>query len=83
MGGRCDGKTGREQSYGKMTVHRGDVAKAVELMGDAVSNASLDAGEVELMKQELAAEHDINFKNYEEMTLENAHYNSFRDHMLG
>lgn len=53
MGGRFDGSTDREHSTISLTVHRGDVVKAVELLGDAVSNANLDPAEVELLKQEL------------------------------
>ena len=83
MGGVFAGDSGREQSSVSLTVHKADLGKAVELLGDAVSNASLDSAELELLKQELAAEHDVNFKNYIDMTLENCHFNSYRDHMLG
>lgn len=31
----------------------------------------------------IASEHANNHKDYEYTTLENAHYNSFRDHMMG
>ncbi len=64
MGGRFEGKTGREQSSVSLTVHKADTMKAVEMLGDAVSNANLDSAELELLKQELSASHDANFKNY-------------------
>lgn len=83
MGGRFEGATQRELSSMNLTVHKGDLGKAVELLGDAVSNANLDSAELELYKQELSSEHDNNFKDYHETTLENSHFNSFRDHMLG
>jgi len=83
MGGRFEGNTAREQSNLSLTVHKGDLGKAVELLGDAVSNANIDAAELELYKQELSSEHDGNYRNYIETTLENCHFNSFRDHMLG
>jgi len=64
MGGRFEGNTGREQSSVSLTVHKGDLGKAVELLGDAVSNANIDSAELELYKQELSSEHDANFKTY-------------------
>jgi len=83
MGGRFEGDSGREQCSVKLTVQKGDMGKAVELLGDIVSNASLDSAELELLKQEISGEHDTNHTKYEEMTLENSHFNSFRDHQLG
>jgi len=53
------------------------------LLGDCFSNANLDAAEFEQAKQELAAEHEANHKHQSEMTWELAHYNSYRDNMLG
>ena len=62
---------------------KGDVGRAVSLLGDAMSNATLDSAEIELTKQEVAQEHEANHKDYERMTIEQCHYNAFRDHMLG
>ena len=64
MGAILDGATGREQSSLSVTCHKGDVGRVTELLGDALSNALLDAGELELLKQELAVEHDNNHKDY-------------------
>ena len=64
MGGVFAGESGREQCSVKLTVHKADLGKAVELLGDAVSNASLDPAELELLKQELASDHDVNHKQY-------------------
>lgn len=83
MGGRFEGDSGREQCSVKLTVQKGDMGKAVELLGDIVSNASLDSAELELLKQEISGEHDTNHTKYEDMTLENSHFNSYRDHQLG
>jgi len=33
---------------------KGDVGRAIDLLGDAMSNASLDSAEIELTKQEVA-----------------------------
>jgi len=83
MGARYSGDTGREQTHIKLQVMKGDVDRAVSMLGDAVSNASLSTGEVELAKQELAAEHEANHTDYQRTTLENVHFNTYRDHMMG
>merc|ERR1719326_2033023 len=83
MGARMGGSTGREISSISMTSMKGDAAKAVELLGDAFSNANFDAAEVELTKQELAAMHEGSYKNLMSQTIERGHYNSYRDHMMG
>ena len=58
LGARLLGESGREQSSIGLTVFKGDVGRAVNLLGDAVANARLDQAELELLKQEVAAEHD-------------------------
>lgn len=83
MGARMGGNIGREMSSITMTAMKGDAGKAVELLGDCFSNASFDPAELELTKQETAAMHEGSFKNLMEQTIEQGHYNSFRDHMMG
>jgi mitochondrial-processing peptidase subunit beta len=84
MGARLHGDSQRETTSLGMTVFRGDASRAVKLLGSAVTEASLDAGEFELLKQELAAEHARSHAaELQHVTLENAHYNAYRDHMLG
>ena len=83
MGARIDGESGREQSRMTMQVFKGDIARAVSLLGDAYSNANLDAAELELAKEQIAAEHEENYRDYHYHTLENCHFNSYRDHMMG
>lgn len=53
------------------------------MLGDAVSNHTIDAAEFEIQKQSIAQDHANNHNEYEYTTLENSHYNSFRDHMMG
>jgi processing peptidase subunit beta len=66
-----------------MTVFKNDVNRAVSMLGDSVSNAVLDAGEFELLKGEIAADLANNQNDLQYTLLEQAHYNSFRDHMMG
>ena len=53
-----------------MKVMKGDVSRAVGLLGDAVSSATLDPAELELIKQVVAAEHETNHTDYEGTTLQ-------------
>lgn len=83
LGARLHGESGREQTSLGLTVFKGDVGRAVKLLGAAVSSARLDAAELELLKQEIAADHAKSASDYQYTTLENSHYNAYRDHMLG
>lgn len=83
MGGRYSAKSEREQTTFGMQVLKGDATKAVGLLGDMLCNNSLNSAELELVKDEVSMEHEDNHNRYEETTLENAHFNSFREHMLG
>mmetsp|Transcript_3727 Transcript_3727/g.6353 ORF Transcript_3727/g.6353 Transcript_3727/m.6353 type:complete len:357 (+) Transcript_3727:34-1104(+) len=76
-------KSDREiTSYG-LKCHKGDAGKAVQLLGDMLCNNTLNSAELELVKQEVSMEHEANHTRYEETLLENVHFNSFREHMLG
>ena len=66
-----------------MKLFKGDVAKGIKLLGDTVCNAALNKNELELAKEEVSQEHEDNHHRYMETTIENAHFNSFRDHMMG
>jgi len=76
-------ETKREFSNFQLTVLKGDVNNAVKLLGDAVSNSVLNENELELVKEEVGQEHEDNYHRYFETTIENAHFNVYRDHMMG
>jgi predicted Zn-dependent peptidase len=83
LGARFQSQTGREQSSLQLQVFRGDVGKAVKLLGDLVSSSTLNANELEAVKQEVAEEHEDNHNRYFETTIENSHFNIYREHMMG
>ena len=83
MGARLNTSVEREKSSISMQCMKGDLGRAINLLGDAVSNANLDPSEIELTKQEVAQEHEKNHTDYERMTMEQCHFNAYRDHMLG
>ena len=83
LGARWNAHSDREfTSYG-LQVFSGDVRKAVGLLGDVITNNAFNSSEFELLKNEVSAEHESNHQRFFETTIENAHFNSFREHMLG
>ena len=83
MGARFQSQTSRENTSMQMQVFRGDVGKAVKLIGDLISNSTINANELEVVKQDVAEEHEDNHNRYMETTIENAHFNVYREHMMG
>jgi mitochondrial-processing peptidase subunit beta len=75
--------TGREISNFTLQVFKNDVNKAVRILGDALSNSVLNENELEVVKQEVSDEHEEGYHRYFETTIENAHFNVYRDHMMG
>jgi mitochondrial-processing peptidase subunit beta len=53
MGAVQKNETGREISHYTLQVFRNDVNKAVKLLGDAISNSTLNENELELVKEEV------------------------------
>merc|ERR1712167_67642 len=83
MGARYCSASEREWNAVSLSCLKGDATRAVGLLGDMVCNPGFSPAELELVKNEVSMEHEDNHNRYEETTLENAHFNSFREHMLG
>lgn len=83
MGARGEGFTDREITGGHCTVFKDSLPQLVSILGDSMSNNRFDAADLEVVKQAVAGEHEGSNNDLMYTTLENAHFNSFRDHMLG
>jgi len=83
MGARFTSETEREWTRFGMQCFSNDTARAVSVLGDIVSNNNFNSAEFELCKEAISNEHEDNHNRYEETTLENVHFNAFREHMLG
>lgn len=59
------------------------MSKGLKLLGDVISNATLNENELELVKEEVLHEHEENHHSYFDTTIENAHFNVYREHMMG
>lgn len=80
MGAQYSGALDKENVSHGLQVFKGDTGKAVGLLADMVLNPALNSAELELLKDDVSKEHEANHTRYEETLLENAKYNSFRDH---
>ena len=83
MGARYSAHSDREFNRFGLQCFSGDATRAVGLLGDMICNSTLNAAELELVKDEVSMEHEDNHNRYFETTLENSHFNAFREHMLG
>ena len=52
MGARIEAETDREVTSINLTCLKGDVSRAVALVGDVIANATIDGAELEVAKQE-------------------------------
>jgi len=53
------------------------------MLGDMICNSSFNSAEFEMLKDEASIEHEEGHTRMVETTLENVHFNAFREHMLG
>jgi processing peptidase subunit beta len=83
LGARYQAKTDREQSFHQLQVFKSDVGKAVKLLGEMITSSTFSPAEFEATKLEVAEEHEGNHERYFETTIENSHFNIYREHMLG
>jgi len=83
LGGIYESKTDREMTYFSLQLFKDDLRKGVELLGDMVCNSQLNSGDLEALKEEVSHEHEDNHHRYMETTIENAHFNAYREHMIG
>lgn len=63
MGGRISSDVDREITNLNMTCFKGDISRAIALLGDALTNATLDHAELEIAKQEMTQAHEISNKD--------------------
>jgi processing peptidase subunit beta len=83
MGARYSSQADREWTKYGLTCFGNDASKAISLLGDMLTNNSMNSAEFEMVKDEVSAEHEDNHNRHKETLLENVHFNSFREHMLG
>jgi len=83
MGGQLNAYTSRETTSYTMTVFKNDTDKAVEILGDILTNSIYDKNQIEAEREAIYRECIETQKDQLETTVEAAHYTSYRDHMMG
>ncbi|CAI2365787.1 unnamed protein product [Moneuplotes crassus] len=83
LGATYEGKTHREISSHTLKVLKNDVSKAVEILGDLITNPLLNENAFEAEREVVSQIHENNINEYERTTLQASHNNAFREHMIG
>ena len=83
MGATYETLPSREYHSYSIDCLKEDSGRALNLLGDSICNMTFNAGEFETLREEVSGKHEANHTRYEETTLENVHFNGYRDHMMG
>jgi processing peptidase subunit beta len=83
LGAEYEARTRREITSHTVKVFKNDVGRAVELLADMVTTPLLNENAFEAEREIVSQIHENNHKEYERTTLQAAHYNCYREHMLG
>lgn len=83
IGATYEAQTHREISSHTMKVFKNDTSKAVEILGDLITNPLLNENAFEAEREVVSQIHENNITEYERTLLQAAHANAFREHMIG
>ena len=83
MGAQYDARSEREYTRFTLAITKDQAPRAVQMLGDMISNSAFHSAELEMLKDEVSAEHEANHTRFTETLIENVHFNSFREHMIG
>jgi predicted Zn-dependent peptidase len=83
MGASLDAFTSREYTLFNMNLFPRDIDRSVEILGDILQNPSMSSETIELERDTIKVELEESNKDSLELILEAAHFNNYRDHMIG
>ena len=83
MGATLDAYTSREHTLYHMQCFSSDVPKAVNILGDIIQNPLLNKNQVNEEKDTIKTELEESNKDVQEIIMEAAHFNCYRDHYIG
>ena len=83
MGATLDAYTSREHTLYHMQCFPKDVSKCVNILGDILQNPLLNKDQINDEKDTIKTELEESNKDVQEIIMEAAHFNSFRDHYIG
>jgi len=83
MGATLDAYTSREHTLYHMSCFPRDISKCVNILGDIIQNPLLGKNQINEEKDTIKTELEESNKDVQEIIMEAAHFNSFRDHYIG
>jgi processing peptidase subunit beta len=83
MGATLDAYTSREHTLYHMQCFPKDVGRCVNILGDMMQNPLLGKNQINEEKDTIKTELEESNKDVQEIIMEAAHFNSYRDHYMG
>ena len=83
MGASLNAYTSREHTLFHMSCMTNDTRKCVDILGDILQNPQLGHSYVEAEKDTIKTELEESSKDPQDTIMEAAHFNSYRDHVMG
>lgn len=83
MGATLDAYTSREHTLFHMQCFPKDVSRCVDILGDIIQNPLLGKEQINDEKDTIKTELEESNKDMQEIIMEAAHFNSYRDHYMG
>lgn len=83
LGMQLNAYTSREHTVFHAQCFNKDTAKAVEVLGDMISNSKFDKQAIEVERETITQELEETNKDYFETLMENVYFNIYREHMMG
>lgn len=75
--------TSREHTVVHADCFKKDTAKAVEIIGDMITNSRFDRQAIEVERETITQELEETNKDFFETLMENVYFNIYREHMMG
>jgi predicted Zn-dependent peptidase len=83
LGMQLNAYTSREHTVFHAQCFKKDTSKAVEILGDMISNSRFDKQSIEVERETITQELEETNKDFFETLMENVYFNTYREHMMG
>jgi len=83
VGAHLNAYTSREHTLYHMQVFKNDLPRAVDLLGDILTNSLYNKNQIEAERETIIQELEETNKDQMETLMENVYFNIYREHMMG
>lgn len=83
VGAHLNAYTSREHTLYHMQVFKNDLPRAVDLLGDVLTNSLYNKNQIEAERETIIQELEETNKDQMETLMENVYFNIYREHMMG